>query len=105
VRRVGRPGGPNFTNVAEPEPLDQFVAIGQRLWEQLAGVEEDHRRGAVDAGDQVQEHRRLGAERRDQRDPAGKLAPDHDLEQRGGIETTVSVAQRLGARGGGVIER
>ena len=36
----------------------------------LAGLEEQHRRRLVDLRHQVQQHRGIGAERRDQRDPA-----------------------------------
>jgi hypothetical protein len=57
----------------------QPVAIAQRLDEVAAGVDEEHRRGAVDRGHVVQQHGRLRTERRHHGDAAGK-----ELAQRRG---------------------
>ena len=42
------------------------------LGEQLAGVEKDHRGRRIDGRDHVEQHGALGAERGDQRGPAGE---------------------------------
>src|SRR5690606_17126135 len=68
-----RPGlRPDHAHVDEAQQLDQLLAIRLRLGEQLAGVEEDHRRRGIHGRDHVEEHRALGAERRDQRGAAGE---------------------------------
>ena len=52
----------------------------------LAGVDEDHRRALVDAGDHMQERRGVGAEARHQRDAAGIEVLDHEPDQRGRLD-------------------
>src|SRR5690606_37285566 len=49
-------------DVAQAEIAHERIAVGQRLAEMLAGVEEDDRQRAVDAGDQMQQQGRIRAE-------------------------------------------
>ena len=67
-------------HVGEAEIGDQRVAIGQRLLEMLAGVEEEHRQRAVDAGDHVEQHGRIRAEGRHRRDLAGEMIAHRPLD-------------------------
>jgi len=50
------------THVAQAELSDQRVAIGERLLEQPAGVEEDHGNGRIDVGHHLQKRGGLGTE-------------------------------------------
>ena len=50
----------------------QPVAIVERLGEMPAGIDEQHGRGGIDGGDEMQQHRRFRPERGDDGDPAGK---------------------------------
>ena len=82
ARRHRRRIGAIARTSVSPQPRRQLVAIGQRLGEVHPGVEEQHRHGAVDLGDQRQQHRRVGAERRHHREAAGEIARDGAAEQR-----------------------
>ena len=83
--------------LVRPSSLDQLVAIGERLGKMLPGVDEHDRRRLVDLGDHVQQHRGIRAERRDQRDAAGKQVLDREPQQRGRLEAREA---RLQPRGG-----
>ena len=52
----------------------QSIAIIERLREMPAGIDEQDRRGGIDGGDEVQQHRRFRAERGDDGDPPGKTS-------------------------------
>ena len=61
----------------EAEPLCQFVAIGQRFGEVLAGIEEQHRHACIDLRDEMQQRRAFRAEARHHGDIARQRAFEH----------------------------
>ena len=74
--------------------LDQLLAIRVGLGEQLAGVEKDHRGRRIDRRDHVEQHGALGAERGDQRGPAGERAFLEQRAQQGeAVEPCAGAAQ------------
>ena len=93
--------GTDQAEIGQAEARRQFALIGQRLREQHPGLQEQHRRGAVDFGHHVQQDRRVGAEGRDQRDAAAVLVADRVLQQdlrlRGGVNAVQNLRIRMGA--------
>ena len=82
------------------ETRDEVVAIGQRLGEVLAGVDEDDWRRRVDLRHHVQERRGVRAEARHQRDAAGIEILDREPQKRRGLELCEA---RLEPRGGDLV--
>src|SRR5260370_9615598 len=76
----------NRGDIGQAKRLAKHVAIGERFREMLAGVDENDRRRRVDARDHVQERGGVGAEARDQGDPAGIEVLDREPQQRGRLE-------------------
>ena len=73
-------------HIRELQGLAERVAIGQRLGEMLAGVDEDHRRRGVDLRDHVQERGGVRAEARNERDAAGIEIFDRQPQERRRLE-------------------
>ena len=61
-------------HIGEPETGGKRVAIGKRFFEQPLRVEKQYRQRPIDFGDEFQQDRRFGAERRHHRRPAGREA-------------------------------
>ncbi len=59
-------GGPEVAHVGQAQLGGQRLAVVQRLAEQHAGIQEQHRDRAVDLGGHVQQDRRFRPERRHQ---------------------------------------
>ena len=101
----GRDGGflgLDHPEVGQAQALGQEVAVAERLAEELAGIEEDHGKAAVDLRRHLQQHRRLGAEGGDQRDAAGEFAFQEGAEQIRPIQLAIAlgqISQALGALG------
>ena len=73
-------------DVGKLKSRDEVVAIGERLGEMLAGVDEDHRRRSVDLRHHVQKRRGVRAEARHERDTAGIEILDRKPQKRRGLE-------------------
>ena len=69
-------------DVGQSQTRDEVVAIGERLGEVLAGVDEDHGRRRVDLRHHVQERRGVRAEARHERDAAGIKILDREPQER-----------------------
>ncbi len=70
--------GVRLRMLVKPELLDQRVAIGQRFGEHACRVSRNSTGIVlVDLGDEVQQHRALGAEARDHRDIAERSSLQH----------------------------
>ena len=84
----------DHAHVLEPEQRGQLLAVVLGLAEQLAGIEEDHRRRRVDGRHHVEQHDALGAERGDQRGAAGERPLAQQRAQQGeAVERAVGLAQ------------
>ena len=89
LRRIGT----HDANVPQPQHRRQRLAIAQRLAEQLAGIEEDDRRGGVRLRHEVEHHRRLRAEGGADHDASGELVLDHDPQQIDPVEPGMAPLQ------------
>ena len=87
-------------DVGQSQSGNKVVAIGERLGEVLAGVDEDHGRRRVDLRHHMQERRGVGAEARHERDAAGIEIFDREPQERSGLELREA---RLKPRGGDLI--
>jgi len=67
-------------DVGQSEIGGERIAVGERLPEMLAGVDEDDRQRGIDAGDHVEEHGGFRAERGDGGDPAREPLADRALD-------------------------
>ena len=82
--------------VGQPEAGAELVAVAQRLVEMLAGVDEHDRRRRVDLRDHVQQHDRIGAEARHQRDASGEQVLDRQPQQRTRLDLGEAVFEAAG---------
>ena len=78
-------------HIAQAERLDQRVTIGERLFEQPAGVEKDHRDRWIDIRHDLEQRCGLGAEGGKQRQPVSA----DDLQSRGDDIRWRCVGQRM----------
>ena len=82
-------------HIGEAKLPDQFLAVFVGGAEQLAGVDEQHRQGGIDARNQVQQHDGIGAETGDQRDALAGVFGKHGLEHAARAGLVEALAQRL----------
>ena len=78
------------------EARDELVAVAQGLLEMLTRVDEQDRRRRVDLRHHVQQHDRVGAEARHQRDAAGKQVLDRQPQQRTRLDLGEAVFETTG---------
>lgn len=80
-------------NIGQAEQLTDPVAVPQRFREMAAGINKQNGDGLVDPSDKVQQDCRLGAERRVDGNPSGKLFRRHGLDQVCAIQLAVPLPQ------------